>query len=67
VNALRSSHPKLRTSGESVSIHWDAEFLKNVLNVTLTTDLGPISRYPFLPALVHQLRSDSQERRIFEK
>ena len=37
VDALRSSHPRLRTSKESVSIPWDAEFFKNVRNVTLST------------------------------
>ena len=42
VDALRGSHPKLRTPGEPVSISWDTEFFKNVLNVTLSTDLGPV-------------------------
>jgi predicted nucleotidyltransferase len=40
VAALRSSHPKLRTTGEPVSFTWDPDFFRNVLNVTLSTDMG---------------------------
>lgn len=42
VEALREIHPKLRTPREAIPISWDAEFFKNVFNVTLSTDMGPV-------------------------
>jgi len=42
VQALRAIHPKLRTPQEPVPISWDSEFFKNVLNMTLSTDMGPV-------------------------
>ena len=67
VEALRTSHPKLRTLRESVSIVWDAEFFKNVLNVTLSTDMGPVDLLAEAPGVegFEQLWSRAQEMRLF--
>ena len=67
VDALRTSHPKLRTPREPVSILWDAEFFKNVFNVTLSTDMGPIDLLAEAPGVesFEQLWSRAQEMLLF--
>lgn len=40
VAALAPSRPKLRGSPEGLPFFWDVRTLKNVLNLTLTTDIG---------------------------
>ena len=67
VDALRGSQPKLRTPGEPVSISWDTEFFKNVLNVTLSTDLGPVDLLAEAPGVAdfEQLWAHSQEMPLF--
>ena len=67
VDALKSSHPKLRTPGEPVPIRWEADFFKNVLNVTLSTDLGPIDLLAEAPGVegFEELWAHSEEMRLF--
>jgi len=67
VDALRGSHPKLRTPGDSVAIRWDTEFFKNVLNMTLSTELGPIDLLAEAPGVesFEQLWTASQEMLLF--
>ena len=67
VDALRSSHPKLRTPGEPVPILWEADFFKNVLNVTLSTDLGPVDLLAEAPGVAgfEELWRHSQEMLLF--
>ncbi len=67
VEALRDSHPKLRTPRELVAIPWDVEFFKNVLNVTLSTDLGSVDLLAEAPGVdgFEQLWARAQEMRLF--
>ena len=67
VNALRGSHPKLRTVGEPVPIQWDGDFFKNVLNVTLSTDLGPVDLLAEVPGVAgfEELWKESEEMLLF--
>jgi hypothetical protein len=67
VDALRSSHPKLRTPGEPVPIRWEADFFNNVLNVTLSTDLGPVDLMAEAPGIAgfEELWDHSQELLLF--
>ena len=67
VQALRASHPKLRTPGEAISIPWDTEFFKNVFNVTLSTDMGPVDLLAEAPGVEGfvELWTRSQEMQLF--
>jgi predicted nucleotidyltransferase len=42
IEALRTVHPQLRTASQPVPIQWAPDFFRNVLNVTLSTDLGSL-------------------------
>jgi hypothetical protein len=67
VRALRGIHPKLRTPREPVSISWDAEFFRNVFNMTLTTDMGPVDLLAEAPGVegFEELWSRAQEIPLF--
>ena len=67
VDALRTSHPKLRTPRESVAITWDTEFFKNALNVTLTTDMGAVDLLAEVPGVegFESLWTGAQEMQLF--
>ena len=67
VDALRGSHPKLRTPGEPVPILWDKDFFKNVLNVTLSTDFGPVDLLAEAPGVAgfEELWERSQDMVLF--
>jgi hypothetical protein len=67
VQALRAIHPKLRTPREPVSISWDTEFFKNVFNMTLTTDMGPVDLLAEAPGVdgFEELWTRSQEIALF--
>lgn len=67
VDALRGSRPKLRAPKEAVAIPWDTEFFKNVLNVTLITDMGPVDLLAEVPGVTdfEELWSRAQEMPLF--
>ena len=67
VRALRTVHPKLRTPHEPISMPWDADFFKNVLNVTLSTDLGPVDLLAEAPGIdgFEELWTRSEEMLLF--
>jgi hypothetical protein len=67
VDALKDSHPKLRTPGEPVPIRWEADFFKNVLNVTLSTDLGAVDLLAEAPGVgsFEEVWAHSEEMRLF--
>jgi predicted nucleotidyltransferase len=67
VDALRNSQPMLRTPREPIQILWDVDFFKSVLNVTLSTDLGPIDLLAEAPGVAgfEELWSRSQEMLLF--
>ena len=67
VQALRAIHPKLRTPREPVPILWEAEFFKNVFNVTLSTDMGPVDLLAEAPGVdsFEELWTRSQEMHLF--
>lgn len=67
VDGLRASHPKLRTSREAIAFPWDEEFFRNVLNMTLTTDLGSLDLLAEAPGVddFEQLWRRAREMRLF--
>lgn len=67
VDALRGSHPRLRTPGEPVPILWDKDFFRNVLNVTLSTDFGPVDLLAEAPGVTgfEELWERSEEMLLF--
>jgi predicted nucleotidyltransferase len=67
VQALQASHPRLRTPHEPIPVLWDTDFFKNVLNVTLSTDFGPIDLLAEAPGVqsFEEIWTQSQEMRLF--
>ena len=67
VEALEESHPKLRTPRDPVPIVWDTEFFRNILNVTLSTELGSIDLLAEVPGVegFDQLWNQAQEMNLF--
>ena len=68
VDALRGSRPRLRAPKEAIAIPWDTEFFKNVLNVTLITDIGPIDLLADVPGVntFEELWSQASEMSLFD-
>ena len=67
VEALRASRPRLRAPKEAIAVPWDAEFFRNVLNVTLITDMGPVDLLAEVPGVngFEELWSRAQEMPLF--
>jgi predicted nucleotidyltransferase len=68
VEALRAIHPKLRTPKEAVPIVWTPDFFKNVLNVTLSTDMGSVDLLAEAPGVesFEEVWTRAQEMRLFD-